>query len=85
MKGKYFIEVWNEDTKELIIQSKFFDTAEKAEAWYRKNIVTTNACGVAVMQEIQLSDIEDDTDFRMIKLLDSCKEEGYYDEYLSQD
>ena len=85
MKGKYYIEVWNEDTKELNIQSKFFDTAEEAEAWYHENIVTTNACGVAVMQDIQLSDAEDDTDIRMIKLLDSCKEKGYYDEYLSRD
>lgn len=73
MKGKYFIEVWNEDTHELILQSKMFETPEAAEKWYDEDIVTTNECAIAIMQEVQLSECKGDTDIKRIKLLHCVK------------
>jgi len=72
-KSSYFVEMWNEDTKETIAQSKMFGSAEEAEDWYKDSFVLNNACAVAIMREVQKSDNKEDIDIERVKLLHSIK------------
>ena len=70
---EYFVEAWNEDTKETIFQSKIFNSAEEAENWYEDSFVLSNACAIAIMKFVQRSDNKEDIDVERVKLLHSIK------------